>query len=76
MSMEPPQAYCCATTNIFSDTLSEMATNNSDIEQRIRTMSEKKTHARGHLRKLHSTIFFAMGKLRAECQRKKGHLRT
>ena len=42
MSMEPPQAYRCAISKIFSDTLSEMAPNISDIEQKTRTMSEKK----------------------------------
>ena len=37
------QAYCCAISKIFLDTLSEMAPNTSDIEQKIRTMSEKNT---------------------------------
>ena len=39
--MEPPQAHGCAISKVFSDTLSEMAPNISDIEQKIRTMSEK-----------------------------------
>ena len=38
MSIEPSQAYCCAISKIFADTLCEMAPNISDIEQKIRTM--------------------------------------
>ena len=40
--MELPQAYCRALNRIFSDTLSEMAPDISDIGQKISTMSEKK----------------------------------
>ena len=39
--MEPPQAYCCAISKVFSDTLFEMAPNISNIEQTLWTMSEK-----------------------------------
>ena len=39
LNMEPLQAYCSAI--FFSDTLSEMALNFSDIEQKIQTMFEK-----------------------------------
>ena len=52
MSMEPPQVYCCVISKIFSDTLSEMAPNILDIEQKIRTMPEKKT------KKKHSMAFW------------------